>query len=67
MTHAELVEARAGNGRLRLTSREIADVERLVVALMGALERRLPRGLEVVELELELGRRRGDRVARERR
>ena len=54
----EVVQARAGNGRLQLSSREIADVQRLVDALMSSLRRRLPQGLEVVELELELARRR---------
>lgn len=49
---SEVVQARTGNGRLQLTSREIADVQRLVDALVA----RLPRGLEVVELELELAR-----------
>jgi hypothetical protein len=53
----ELVGARTGNGQLRLSRRELADVERLMDALTKALRRRLPIGLEVVELELELARR----------
>lgn len=54
----EVVEPQVGNGALRLTAREVADVERLVDALMRSLRRRLPHGLEVVELEVELARRR---------
>ena len=56
--HRVVVPSRHGNGALVMTSREIADVERLVASLMRSLRARLPQGLEVVELELELARRR---------
>src|SRR5919109_238771 len=52
----DVVAPQVGNGNLRLSDSETAELVELLADLVVVLQEQLPRGVQLLDLELELGR-----------
>ena len=52
----DVVAPRLGNGGLTLTDSETAELVEMLTDLVSVLQEQLPRGVQLLDLELELGR-----------